>query len=168
MTTSYIPPLPPISQVEQPDTEELQTSLGIQESGGDYQARNDYAYGPDNPALGKYQTLKTTAWEVLQRNGRKTPTDINEYLNSPQKQEEVMDLLMQEAMQQASASVDVNHPNRMEHIIRKAAAIHYGGPGNMENYMDRNPQEGGYPSFYDYGSKVWNRYKAGSLEKRYQ
>ncbi|ADP00161.1 predicted protein [Cyanophage NATL2A-133] len=55
MTTSYIPPLPPVSQVEQPDTEELQTSLGIQESGGNYQARNDDAYGPENPALGKYQ-----------------------------------------------------------------------------------------------------------------
>ena len=165
MTTSYVPPLPPLSQVEEPvnqiDTEGVTTSLGIQESGGDYKARNDDAYGPENPALGKYQTLKTTAWEVLQRNGRPLPTDINEYLNSPQKQEEVMKLLMQEAIDQAQKSVPHDHPNRQEHIIRKIAAIHYGGPGNMENYMDREPQAGGYPSFYDYGSKIWNNYKAG-------
>ncbi len=154
-----IPPLPPLEQVRTPDAEELETSLGIQESGGDYGAINPDAYGPDNPALGKYQTLWTTATEVLERHRRVLPRTHQEYLDDHRKQEEVMDLLMQEAIQQAT---DDTPDGDLETIIRKAAAIHYGGPGNMSLYNDTNPQEGGYPSFREYGDKVWTRYNAGT------
>tara|TARA_Y100001938_G_scaffold83578_1_gene114902 strand:- start:4615 stop:5106 length:492 start_codon:yes stop_codon:yes gene_type:complete len=157
-----IPPLPPIpTGPDQVDQEQVQESLGFVESSGDHRAYNDSSYGPENPALGKYQTLKTTAWEVLQRHGKPVPASINEYLNSPDTQEEVMDLLMGEYIEAATNDTPENTPNRYKTILKKIAAQHYGGPGNMNLYDDKTPQEGGYPSFYDYGEKFIVDYMSG-------
>ena len=156
-----IPPLPPIPTGTQVDREQVQESLGVVESSGDSKAYNDHSYGKKNPALGKYQTLKTTAWEVLQRHGKPVPASINEYLNSPDTQEEVMDLLLDEYIDAAIKDTPENTPDRFKTILEKIAAQHYGGPGNIHLYNDKTPQEGGYPSFYDYGEKFIVDYMSG-------
>ena len=161
--TSSVPPLPPLEQVHTPDSAQITTSIGKQESGGEedqYKARNPTSYGEGNPALVKYQNLWTTANEVLQRHNREKLRSQESYLNDPRKQEEVMGLLMDEAIQQASEDTPEDVPNRLEQIIRKAAMVHYGGPGNMDLWNDRRPQYGG-PSGYEYTRKVWRDYITG-------
>ena len=160
MTFSNVPPLPPLSHVEQPDSSTLQQGLVQQESGGDHRAYNETSYGPSNPALGKLQTLWTTANEVAARHNVEMSASMEEYLNDPRKQDEIGRLLMDEAIQQATDDTPENTPRRLEIIIRKAAMVHYGGPGNMDLWDDDRPQYGG-PSGRDYTTKVWTNYNAG-------
>lgn len=159
--TSSIPPLPPLEQVHQPDASILQEGLVKQESGGDHRAYNETSYGPSNPALGKLQTLWTTANEVAQRHNVTMSPTMEDYLNDPRMQDRIGNLLMKEAIQQATEDTPENTPNRTEQIIRKAAMVHYGGPGNMDLWDDDRPQYGG-PSGRDYTTKVWRNYHSGA------
>tara|TARA_R100000458_G_C8195345_1_gene187668 strand:+ start:176 stop:652 length:477 start_codon:yes stop_codon:yes gene_type:complete len=154
-----IPPLPPLPEQAQPEisVDQLQNSIGFQESSGDYRAYNDYSYGKSNPALGKYQMLWTTLNEAAQRNNISVPASHQEFLNNPQKQEEIADALFNEYIQQAATKTD-----NLDIAIRMAAAAWYGGPGNMDNYDDNTPQ-GDYPSLRHYTNSVLQRYKRGGM-----
>ena len=155
-----IPTLPPLESVHAPDTAGFTESLVQQESGGDARAYNQTSYGASNPALGKLQTLWTTANEVAKRHNVEMSATIEDYLNDPEKQDAIGKLLTGEYLQQAEDSTPENTPNRNWIILRKMAAAHYGGPGNMDLYDDPTPQYGG-PSIRDYTNKIWQRYKSG-------
>ena len=159
--TSSPPPLPPLEQVHEPDSELIGKQIVKQESGGDHRAYNETSYGPSNPALGMYQTLWTTAVEAAERHNVSMPPTHEEYLNDARKQQEIGSILMNEAMDMAAKDTPENTPNRLEVIIRKAAAVHYGGPGNMDLWNDRKPQYGG-PSMNDYTTKIWTNYISGA------
>lgn len=162
-------PLPPIEQVQQVDSSILSNEIGQQESGGEaepYKAYNPTSYGAENPALGRYQTLWTTANEAAKRHGVQMPATMQEYLNDPRKQDEIMGLLTREGIEQAKEGLNQNDPRYLEKIVRKVAMIHYGGPGNMDLWDDTRPQYGG-PSGREYTENIWRNYLTGSREVYY-
>lgn len=137
----------------------LLQAIGFQESGGgNYQAYNDDAYGPSNPALGKYQILWTTALDWSRRAGYPPPVSKQAFRDDHEFQEKLASWAMGEYVRQAMAASG-NNPRI---AIRMAAAMWYGGAGMM-NYYDRTTKETGgrYPSMREYTTSVLNHYLAG-------
>ncbi len=137
----------------------LLKAIGFQESGGgDYQAYNADAYGPSNPALGKYQILWTTALDWSRRAGMDPPVSKQAFRNDPEYQESLARWAMGEYVRQAMAASG-NNPRI---AIRMAAAMWYGGAGAINSYDRPTKETGGrYPSMREYTTSVLNHYLAG-------
>jgi len=137
----------------------LLRALGFQESGGgNYRAYNADAYGPSNPALGKYQILWTTALSWARKAGMAPPASKEAFLNSPQYQEQLAQWAINEYVRQAS-----NRTNDPKIAIRMAAAMWYGGAGSINLYDRATKETGGrYPSMREYTTSVLNHYLTGA------
>ena len=133
-------------------------SLGFQESGGSYTARNDDPLtGNDkDPALGKYQILwsNVRAWGKQYKLG--VPESQNAYLNNPRYQDELANAAIsdyiQRELQATGGDVDLT--------IRRVAAWWYGGNPDVydsENYGAVGP----YPGMREYTNAILDRYKGG-------
>lgn len=135
----------------------LLKAVSSQESGGNYQAYNADSYGPNNPALGKYQILWSTALDWSRRAGMPAPRSKQAFLNNPQYQEALARWAIGEYIRQAS-----QRTKDPKIAIRMAAAMWYGGAGNINSYNDTKKQAGGYPSFREYTTSILNKYLGGS------
>jgi len=137
----------------------LLKAIGFQESGsGNYKADNPAAYGPSNPALGKYQILWTTALSWAQRAGMPPPASKEAFKNDPQYQEALARWAINEYVRQASKRTD-----DPKIAIRMAAAMWYGGAGAIDSYDRTTKETGGkYPSMREYTTSVLNYYLTGT------
>lgn len=133
----------------------MKRALGMQESSNDYGAYNKTAYGPGNPALGKYQILWENAQEWSRRAGYPVPVSQNAFLKNHRLQEQLADWQLNQYIKEAYKQT--NDPNL---VVRMVAAAWYGGGGRMGDYD--NPNIKGPtavdPNMQKYTTSVLNRY----------
>ena len=136
----------------------LLRALSTQESGGNYKAYNSSAYGPSNPALGKYQMLWSNIVVWGPRYGLGHPGSMKNFQNSPEYQERMAEAVMTEYLRQALNASNGN----MEEAIRRAAAFWYGGADGFKNWNNPNFSGGqGYPNMESYTRSVYTHYLRG-------
>tara|TARA_R100000152_G_C6776345_1_gene205396 strand:+ start:2210 stop:2521 length:312 start_codon:yes stop_codon:yes gene_type:complete len=95
----------------------------------------------------------TTANDVAARYKLKMPPTWNDYENNPKMREKINSILTQEAINEALQATPQETPNRMEHIIRKAAMIRTHGSQFKDLYDD--------PKYRDETTKIYRNYLTG-------
>ena len=135
----------------------LMVATGTQESGNDYKAINKQV-DPNNPAMGKYQILWTTAVGWARQFGMPHPGSVDEFLNDPGYQEEMARRAFDNYLRIAGQQTD-----DPDVAIRMAAAAWYGGDGAMDEWDNPNYQGGApdHPNMQEYTMQVLQRYKRG-------
>lgn len=151
-----------------PEVRALRKAIGLQESNNKYDAYNDEAYGPDFPALGKYQIMwynlnsaanaafygrPGTSW--AKELGMPEKATMNGFLRDNMYQERMVNKKFDQYIQMAAKQSD-----DLETIIRMAAAAWYGGPDKMKYWDDPTYKGGGedHPNMQEYTKEVWSRY----------
>lgn len=138
----------------------LMKALGLQESGGRYNAINWKTGMAGNPAVGKYQILWKNVLAWSKSYGMPHPGTMDDFRNNPQYQETLAKKAFENYIQQAARRSDDPAV-----VIRMAAAAWYGGPGAMKhwnnpNYLGANPTD---PNMQEYTSQVLEKYMRGQF-----
>lgn len=150
-----------VEQVGGISTSNMLRAIGFQESGGNYKAQNrDPATGNDrDPALGKYQMLWSNIVVWGPKYGLGHPGSQEAFLNNPDYQERMAQVVMGEYIRQAvnASGGDLNQ------AVRRAAAFWYGGDKGFNNWNNPRFSGGpGYPNMEQYTRSVLQHYVGGN------